>query len=116
MSDVDVTIRRAQGLDDYLACVALQKQVWKYTEAEDIAAQPMLMIGDKFGGSVLVALHRNQYIGFAFAMPGWRADKRRIWWSHMTAVLQEYRNCDIGLALKLRQREEALNEGIDQIE
>src|SRR5207249_8304648 len=39
MPDVDVRIRRAAGLDDYLACVALQKEVWKYTEMEDIAAQ-----------------------------------------------------------------------------
>jgi predicted GNAT superfamily acetyltransferase len=116
MADVDVTIRRAQGLEDYLACVELQKKVWNYTEAEDIAAQPMLMIADKFGGSVLVALQREQYIGFAFAMPGWKADKRPFWWSHMTAVLLEYRNQDIGLTLKLRQREEALKAGIEQIE
>src|SRR5262249_5067453 len=36
--------------------------------------------------------------------------------SHMTAVLPEYRNREIGLALKLRQRAEALASGIDLIE
>lgn len=116
MPDVDATIRRAEGLDDYLACVNLQKEVWKYTEIEDLAAQPMLMIADKFGGSVLVALQGTRYIGFAFAMPVWKTDKRPFWWSHMTAVVAEYRNQEIGLKLKLRQREEALKAGIDRIE
>lgn len=117
MPDVDVTIRRAEGLEDYLACVALQKEVWKYTEIEDIAAQPILMIGDKFGGSVLVAVASGgRRIGFAFAMPGWKSDKRRFWWSHMTAVLPQYRNREIGLALKLRQRNEALQVDVDRIE
>jgi len=116
MSAVDVRIRRAEGLDDYLACVQLQKEVWNYTEMEDIAAQPMLMIGDRFGGSVLVAQDAERYIGFSFAMPGWKADKKPFWWSHMTAVLAEYRNLDIGLALKFRQREVAISEGSDLIE
>jgi predicted GNAT superfamily acetyltransferase len=34
----------------------------------------------------------------------------------MTAVVKEYRNLDVGLALKLRQREEALAAEIDRIE
>jgi predicted GNAT superfamily acetyltransferase len=90
--------------------------VWKYTEVEDIAAQPMLMISDRFGGSVLMAVDSSgRQIGFSFAMPGWMLDKRLFWWSHMTAVLPEYQNREIGLALKLRQRQEALASGIDLI-
>jgi predicted GNAT superfamily acetyltransferase len=117
MVEVDVHIRRARGLDDYLACVALQKEVWGYSELEDIAAQPMLLIGDRFGGSVLVAEDAaGRYVGFAFAMPAWKVDKRLFWWSHMTAVVAAYRNRNVGLALKLRQRREALNHGIDLIE
>jgi predicted GNAT superfamily acetyltransferase len=117
MSDVDVRIRRAEGLDDYLACVALQKEVWGYADMEDIAAQPMLMIGDRFGGSVIVAQDpEGRYVGFAFAMPAWKRDRRLFWWSHMTAVIAEFRNRDLGLALKFRQREEALAAGIDRIE
>jgi predicted GNAT superfamily acetyltransferase len=117
MADVDVRIRRAEGLDDYLACVEIQKAVWGYTEMEDIAAQPMLMIGNRFGGSVLVAQDpAARCIGFSFALPAWKADRKRFWWSHMTAVVPEYRNRNLGLSLKLRQREEALTAGIDTIE
>jgi predicted GNAT superfamily acetyltransferase len=77
----------------------------------------MLMIGNRFGGNLLVATDRSgRYIGFSFAMPGWKQDKRRFWWSHMTAVIKEYRNRGVGLALKLRQREEALAAEVDRIE
>jgi predicted GNAT superfamily acetyltransferase len=117
MRDVDVHIRRAQGLKDYEAIVQLQKEVWGYTEMEDIASVPMLMIANRFGGNVAVALDAaDRYIGFSFAKPGWTPGKKLIWWSHMTAVVQEYRNKDIGFRLKLRQREDALAEGIDQIQ
>jgi predicted GNAT superfamily acetyltransferase len=116
MKDVDLVIRRAVGLADYDAVVQLQKEIWGYSALEDIAAQPMLMIANRFGGCVLVAEEPSgKFIGFSFAKPGWDAGKKRLWWSHMTAVTEEYRNKDIGLRLKLRQREEALAEGIEQI-
>ena len=117
MGETDFHIRRAEGLNDYLACVDLQKKVWGYTDMEDLAAQPMLMIGDRFGGCVLVAQDSaGEFVGFSFAMPGWKAGKRLFWWSHMTAVVASYRNRELGLALKLRQRDEALAAGIDLIE
>lgn len=117
MPEKDFRIRRAAGLNDYFTCVDLQKKVWGYTQFEDIAAQPMLMISDRFGGNVLIAEDSAGVpIGFAFAMPGWKAGKRLFWWSHMTGVLLEHRGKDIGLALKLRQRDEAIAAGIDLIE
>ena len=116
MKEVDVGIRRAQGLADYQACVELQKDVWRFTESEDIAAFPILMIANRSGGSVLVAQDASgRFVGFSFALPGWRPDGKRIWWSHMTAVAEEYRARETGLRLKLKQREEALKEGIDEI-
>lgn len=116
MRDVDVRIRRAQGLEDYQAVVELEKEVWGYTDMEDIAAVPILMIANRFGGIVLVAQDPSgRFIGFSMANLGWTHDKKLFWWSHMTAVIQEYRNKDVGLRLKMRQREEALQAGIDEI-
>lgn len=116
MKPVDVQIRRATGLEDYQACVDLQKEVWGYTEMEDIAALPMLMIGNRYGGSVMVAQDPSgRFVGFAFAMPGLTRARRPFWWSHMTAVVKEYRGQDIGLRLKLAQRDTALADGIDEI-
>jgi len=117
MSDVDVRIRRAEALDDYLACVALQKEVWGYAELEDFAALPLLMIANRFGGCVLIAEDLTaRCVGFSFAMPGWKRDRHLFWWSHMTAVAPDVRNREVGLSLKLRQREEALRGNIDVIE
>ena len=118
MPDVDaVRIRRAENLADYVSCVELQKEVWGYSNMADIAAQPLLMIGDRFGGNLLIAEDASgHHVGFAFALPVWRADGVRFWWSHMTAVVEGHRKRGLGLRLKLRQREEALTAGIDRIE
>jgi predicted GNAT superfamily acetyltransferase len=117
MKEVDVQIRRAEGLEDYQAVVELQKQVWGYTEMDDLAAVPILMIANRFGGAVLVAQESSgPFVGFSMANLGCTHYRKLFWWSHMTAVLEEYRNKDIGLRLKMRQREEALATGIYEIQ
>ncbi|HYR42588.1 MAG TPA: acetyltransferase [Terriglobia bacterium] len=117
MKEVDVQIRRAQGVEDYQKVVELEKQVWGYTDPADLAAVPILMIANRFGGAVLVAENpAHRMIGFAMANLGWTSEKKSFWWSHMTAVVDEYRNKGLGLLLKLRQRDEALASGIDEIQ
>src|SRR5216117_807682 len=116
MKEVDVQIRRARGVEDYQKIVELEKQVWGYTDPADLAAVPILMIANRFGGAVLVAEDPSQrLIGFAMANLGRKSQKKLFWWSHMTGVAQEYQNRGVGLQLKLRQREEALAAGIDEI-
>ena len=116
MKEVDVQIRRARGVEDYQKIVELEKQVWGYTDPADLAAVPILMIANRFGGAVLVAEGPAQrLIGFAMANLGRRSQEKLFWWAHMTAVAQEYQNRGVGLRLKLRQREEALAAGIDEI-
>jgi len=117
MKEVDVQIRRAQGVEDYQKVVELEKQVWGYTDPADLAAVPILMIANRFGGAVLVVEDpAHRMIGFAMANLGWTSEKKLFWWSHMTGVVDEYRNKGVGLLLKLRQREEALASGIDEIQ
>ena len=119
MKEVDVQIRRAQGVEDYQKVVELEKQVWGYTDSADLAAVPILMIANRFGGAVLVAEEPSgRMVGFSMANLGWipgNEEKKLFWWSHMTAVVDDYRNKGLGLQLKLRQREEALASGIDEI-
>src|SRR5438046_8655488 len=50
MKEVDVQIRRALGIEDYQKVIELEKQVWGYTDAADLAAVPLLMIANGFGG------------------------------------------------------------------
>src|SRR3989442_10855053 len=116
MKEVDVQVRRARGVEDYQKIVELEKQVWGYADPADLAAVPILMIANRFGGAVLVAEGPAQrLIGFAMANLGRRSKEKLFWWSHMTAVAQEHQNRGVGLRLKLRQREEALASGIDEI-
>src|SRR5438093_10365461 len=116
MKEVDVHIRLARGVEDYQKIVEMWKQVWGYAEPAYLAAVPILMIANRFGGAVLVAEDPAQrLIGFAMANLGRRSQQKLFWWSHMTAVAQEYQNRGVGLQLKLRQREEALAAGIDEI-
>src|SRR5437868_2201699 len=119
MKEVDEQIRRPQGVDDYQKVVELEKQVWGYTDSADLAAVPILTIANRFGGAVLVAVEPSgRTVGFFMANLGWllgNEAKKLFRWSHMTAVVDDYRNKGLGLQLKLRQREEALASGIDEI-
>src|SRR2546421_7058751 len=100
MKEVDVHIRRAQAVEDYQEVVELEKEVWGYTDPADLAAVPILMIANRFGGAVLVAENAAQrMIGFAMANLGWTSEKKLFWWSHMTAAVEEYRNKGLGLLL-----------------
>jgi predicted GNAT superfamily acetyltransferase len=117
MKEVDVQIRRAHGLEDYQRVVELEKEVWNFTDTADLTAVPILMIANEFGGLVLVAEESSgRLIGFSMANLGWTREKKLFWWSHMTAVARQYQSRGVGFRLKLRQREEALASGIDEIQ
>ena len=81
MTEVDVQIRRAEGLADYQAVVELEKEVWDYTAIEDMAAIPMLMIANRFGGAVMVAQESSgRFIGFSLAYLGRTSESKFFWW------------------------------------
>src|SRR6266852_3387940 len=87
MKEVDVQIRRAQGVEDYQRVVELEKQVWGYTDYADLAAVPILMIANRFGGAVLVAEEPSgRMIGFSMANLVCTDQKKVCWWSHMPGV------------------------------
>jgi predicted GNAT superfamily acetyltransferase len=116
MKEVDVQIFGARGHADYQACVDLQREVWGFSEIQDIAALPLLLIGNEYGGRVLVAeASEGRVIGFAFAMLGMKPCGGLIWWSHMTGVAREFQGQGTGIRLKLAQREDALKQGISEI-
>lgn len=116
MSEVDVRIRRANSVADIQSCIDLQREVWRFTEPEDIAARPLLILGNRYGGSVLLAeCSDGQVVGFSYAFLCRDGAAGLFWWSHMTAVSPQHQGRTIGFKLKLAQREAALDEGIDRI-
>ncbi|HLZ41283.1 MAG TPA: GNAT family N-acetyltransferase [Candidatus Sulfotelmatobacter sp.] len=109
-----VELRRCHGIEEFRACVALQKEVWNFTDAELVPLR-MFVVADKVGGQVMGAFEGDSMVGFALSVPGVRSGHSYLH-SHMLAVRKDHRNGGLGRRLKLMQREDALARGIELIE
>src|SRR5271167_5074606 len=114
MSADTIVLRRCEGLDELRACVALQKEIWNFTDAELIPLR-MFVVAEKVGGQVMGAFDGKDMVGFALSVPGTRSGHVYLH-SHMLAVRKDHRNGGLGRRLKLLQREDALARGIELIE
>ena len=114
MSTGSVELRRCHGIEDFRACVALQKEVWNFSDAELVPLR-MFVVADKVGGQVMGAFDGNAMVGFALSVPGTRSGHIYLH-SHMLAVRKDHRNSGLGRRLKLMQRDDALSRGIELIE
>ncbi len=114
MSPDSIVLRRCAGLDELRACVALQKEVWNFTDAELVPLR-MFVVACKVGGQVMGAFDGKEMVGFALSVPGTRSGEVYLH-SHMLAVRKEHRNGGLGRRLKLLQRDDALERGIELIE
>ena len=114
MTADSIVIRNCQGLDKLRACIALQKEVWNFTDAELVPLR-MFVVADKVGGQVMGAFEGADMVGFALSVPGTRSGHIYLH-SHMLAVRKDHRNGGLGRRLKLLQREDALARGIELIE
>ena len=114
MTADSIELRRCHGIEEFRACVALQKEVWNFTDAELVPLR-MFVVADKVGGQVMGAFDGHVMVGFALSVPGTRSGHIYLH-SHMLAVRKDHRNSGLGRRLKLMQREDALARGIDLIE
>jgi predicted GNAT superfamily acetyltransferase len=114
VSSGSVIIRKCESLDDMRACVALQKEVWNFTDIELVPLR-MFVVAQKIGGQVIGAFDGRQMSSFALAIPAARNGHAYLH-SHMLAVRSEYRNAGLGRRMKFFQREDALKRGFELIE
>ena len=114
MTADSIELRRCHSVEDFRACVALQKEVWNFTDAELVPLR-MFVVADKVGGQVMGAFEGSAMVGFALSVPGTRTGHIYLH-SHMLAVRKDYRNAGLGRRLKMMQREDALARGIELIE
>ena len=110
----EIEVRPCQGLDELNACVALQKQVWNFSDY-DLIPLRLFVVAEKIGGQVIGAFDAGELVGFVMSIPGAREGKAYLH-SHMLAVRESHRNAGIGRRLKLFQREDALSHGLELIE
>jgi len=109
----EIQIRHCHGLDEFQACYQLQQRVWGETELD--VPLPLFVVAAETGGQVLGAFDGEKMVGFTLAVTGYREDTLFLH-SHMTAVLEAYRDRGIGRRLKRFQREDALSRGIGLVE
>jgi predicted GNAT superfamily acetyltransferase len=110
----EIEIRKCHGLDELKACVAMQKEVWNFSD-EDLIPLRMFVVAEKIGGQVIGSFLKGELIGFALSIPGSRSGHPYLH-SHMLAVRESHRNSGLGRKMKLAQRDDAIARGIDLIE
>ena len=110
-----IVIRGCSSLDEMRSCVALQKEVWNFTDIELVPLR-IFVVAEKVGGQVIGAFNGDrEMLGFAMSIPGFRAGHSYLH-SHMLAVRKQHQNAGLGRRIKLFQREDALARGFDLIE
>ncbi|MBI2222768.1 MAG: hypothetical protein HYU53_16370 [Acidobacteria bacterium] len=112
------TIRPLKTLEDCQQVVQLEKQIWRYTDSEDVVPAAILLVSAKRGGILLGAFDPvapGRMVGFVYSLAAFR-DGRPAQWSHMLGVVPEARDSGLGAELKFHQRRAALDAGIALIE
>ncbi len=103
-------VRKCDTLEDFNACVALQREIWGESDLE-IEPAGMFVVATHTGGQVLGAFDGEKLVGYTLAIAGVQRGAFYLH-SHHTGVHRDYRDRGVGRLLKLFQREEALSRGI----
>lgn len=114
LTSPEITVRVCRSVDEFRAMMALQKRVWNYSDL-DVVPSHLFVVAAESGGQVLGAFSRDELVGFTLAYAGEKSGTPYLH-SHFAAVLPEYQDQGVGRELKLAQRQQALQRGIDRIE
>lgn len=113
-----IEIRPVKTEDEYHAVERLQREIWGAQDIEIVAFET-LMTAHRNGGVMLgafdIAEGEEWMVGFVFGFVGLTADGRVKHCSHIAGALPGYRDRGVGYALKLKQRDIVLAQGIDLI-
>jgi len=105
----DVEIREVSSIDEYDACIRLQREVFGLPDLE-ISPRRHLIVSREAGGWTLAAFNQGKIVGFVHHLAAVR-DEVIFGYSHMMAVAAEFQNLGVGAKLKWAQRARALAEG-----
>lgn len=110
-----VEIRPLSTLEDWALTLRLQREVWGYDESDQVPSR-LFGVFLRTGGSCLGAFLDGEMVGFALAFPGFKPTGENYWHSHMVGVRNGLHGRGIGYLLKLRQRQAAIEAGVERIE
>lgn len=108
-----VEIREVSTIDEYDACINLQREVFGLADLE-ISPRRHLIVSGRAGGWTLGAFADGKLIGFVHHLAAVKGGEI-FGYSHMMAVAATYQNQGVGAQLKWAQRARALAEGRDFI-
>ncbi|MFQ5419765.1 MAG: hypothetical protein ACE5FD_12020 [Anaerolineae bacterium] len=112
----DLTIRMLKTTDDYHQAEAVQRAAWSIQDDTEVVPLHVLLTAQKHGGLVLGAFDEaGEMVGFLFGFLGRAIDGRWKHCSHMMGIVPGQARRGVGGMLKRRQREFALNQGLDLI-
>jgi len=109
----DIEIRECKAPDEFSGCVRLQRDVFNLPEIE-ISPVRHFIVTRHAGGFTLGAFFEDRLVGFVLSVLAYKGNDR-MYYSHMTAVDQNFQNHGIGTKLKWTQREYALMKGVNFI-
>lgn len=107
-----VEIRHCRSLAEYEECLRLEKITWG---TGILVPTAIFVVAQETGGQILGAFAGSEMVGFTMALAGIHEGRPSLH-SHMTAVLEPYRDRGVGRALKLFQRQDALSRNIHLVE
>ena len=109
----EIRIRELETIADLQRAVLLEKEVWECGDA-DITPITLAVATRATGSIWLGAFHREELVGFAFALP--TLDEGSVGFhSHTVGVRSSYRSAGVGYQLKLAQRKKALTVGVKKM-
>lgn len=115
MASLDkISLRSCNTLDEFHACLELQREVWGFSDVELVPLR-VFSVANKIGGQVIGAWDGDTLAGFALSIPGSRNGHSYLH-SHMVGVKERYRNTGLGRRIKLFQRQDALARGYELME
>ncbi len=101
---------------EFEAAVQIQKEIWGFDDIELLPVR-LFVVATKVGGQVFGAFDGGRMVGFLLAIPGIKADGRRLSAQpHARCPWPNISDRGLGRMLKLEQRREALARGIDLVE
>ena len=109
-----ISIRNIEEVQEMGVCVKLQQRIWNYA-AMDTVPDQIFVVAKKTGGQVMAAYDGDTPVGFALGFAAAREGLTYLH-SHMVGVVDGYQNRGVGRLLKLAQRDDALERGINLIE
>jgi predicted GNAT superfamily acetyltransferase len=110
----DIVVRKCLTLEEFHACVALQREIWGESDLE-VEPVTLFIVASYAGGQVLGAFDGLRLVGYTLAIVGFQEGVAYLH-SHHTGVHPDYRDTGVGRRLKLFQREEALGRGIRSVQ